>query len=114
VPFSGANPFLIMNERLLKNPEPPREIEATITPQLQEIVYRALERDPTNRYPNARDFAWDLNHQDQVGVSERAAPQDSKNRRTSWPKPKKILLYVGLGLIPVVIFGLLLWVAKHS
>ena len=112
VPFSGANAFLIMNDRLLNNPEPPREIDSSITPQLQEIIYRALERDPKNRYPNARDFAWDLEHQDQVGVSDRAALHDWRNRRTPWAK--KILFYVALALIPVVIFGLLLWVAKHS
>jgi len=112
VPFSGANAFLIMNDRLLNNPEPPREIDSSITPQLQEIIYRALERDPKNRYPNARDFVWDLEHQDQVGVSDRAALHDWRNRRTPWAK--KILFYVALALIPVVIFGLLLWVAKHS
>lgn len=112
VPFTGENPFTIMNDRLLNNPEPPREIDPTITPQLQEVIYRALERDPKNRYPNAKDFAWDLEHLNQVGVSERAALHDWKQRRTPWPK--RILFYVGLALIPVVIFGLLLYVAKHS
>ncbi len=112
VPFTGANPFLIMNDRLLNHPEPPREIDPAISPQLQEIIYRALERDPRNRYANARDFAWDLEHQDQVGVTDRDALHDWKQRRTPWPK--RILFYVGLALIPVVIFALLLWVAKHS
>ena len=112
VPFTGDNPFLIMNDRLLNNPMPPREIDAAISPQLQEIVYRALERDPKNRYRTARDFAWDLEHQDQVGVSERQALHNWKTRRTPWPR--KILFYVALALIPVVIFGLLLYVAKHS
>ena len=112
VPFTGANPFLIMNDRLLNNPEPPREIDPTITPQLQEIIYRALEREPKNRYKNAHDFAWDLEHPDQVGVSERAAFHDWRSRRTPWAK--KIAFYIALALIPVVIFGLLLWVAKHS
>jgi eukaryotic-like serine/threonine-protein kinase len=112
VPFSGANPFLIMNDRLLNNPVPPRELEPGISPQLQEIIYRALERDPKNRYATARDFAWDLEHQDQVGVTDRDALHNWKERRTPWPK--KILFYVGLALIPIVIFGLLLWVAKHS
>ena len=112
VPFTGSNPFLIMNDRLLNNPVPPREIDPQITPQLQEIIYRALERDPKNRYPNARDFAWDLEHQDQVGISDRAEMHDWKRRRTPWPK--KILFYVTLALIPVVIFLLLLYVAKHS
>ena len=112
VPFSGDNPFLIMNDRLLNNPVPPREIDPGISPQLQEIIYRALERDPKNRYRTARDFAWDLQHQDQVGVSDRMELQDWKTRRAPWPK--KVLFYVTLALIPVVIFVLLLYVAKHS
>ena len=69
VPFSGPNPFAIMNDRLLNNPVPPREIDPAISPQLQEIIYRALERDPKNRYANAHEFAWDLEHLDQVGVA---------------------------------------------
>jgi eukaryotic-like serine/threonine-protein kinase len=112
VPFSGANPFLIMNDRLLNNPVPPREIDAEITPQFQEIIYRALERDPKNRYPNARDFSWDLEHQDQVGVSDRQEFHNWKERRNPWPK--KILFYVLLAIIPVIIFVLLLYVAKHT
>ncbi|HKN22072.1 MAG TPA: serine/threonine-protein kinase, partial [Terracidiphilus sp.] len=48
VPFTGPNAFIIMNDRLLNNPIPPREIDPTISPQLQEIIYRALERDPKN------------------------------------------------------------------
>ena len=112
VPFTGANPFLVMNDRLLNNPVPPREIDPTITPQLQEIIYRALECDPKNRYPNARDFTWDLEHQDQVGVTDREALHNWKQRRTPWAK--KILFYVMLALIPVVIFALLLYVARHS
>src|SRR5437667_8652002 len=81
VPFSGENAFLIMNDRLLNNPVPPREIDASITAELQEIIYRALERDPKNRYATARDFAWDLQHQDQVGIAGRPELHNWKDRR---------------------------------
>ena len=70
-PFTGDNPFAIMNDRLLNNPVPPRELNPEISPQLQEVLYRALERNPRNRYRSARDFAFDLEHLDQVGVEER-------------------------------------------
>ncbi len=112
VPFSGANPFLIMNDRLLNNPVPPREVDPSISPQLQEIIYRALERDPRNRYANARDFARDLEHPEQVGVADRPELRDWKVRKT--PLRKQILFYILLALIPVVILGLLLYVARHS
>jgi eukaryotic-like serine/threonine-protein kinase len=111
VPFTGANPFVIMNDRLLNNPVPPREIDPTISPQLQEIIYRAMEREPANRYPNAHEMIWDLEHQDQVGVADRPELRDWKVRRE--PLTRKILFYVMLALIPVVVFGLLLWVARH-
>jgi serine/threonine-protein kinase len=111
-PFSGENPFLLMNDRLLNNPVPPREIDPGISPELQEIIYRALERDPKNRYANAREFAWDLRHPDQVGVADRPELRDWKRRRTPWAR--RILFYVMLALIPVVVFGLLLLVARHG
>src|SRR5208283_2148563 len=71
-PFSGTNGFAIMNDRLVNNPEPPRQIAPEISPELQEALYRALERDPKSRYGSAREFAWDLTHLDQVGVADRA------------------------------------------
>ena len=112
VPFSGDNAFLIMNDRLLNNPEPPREIDPSITPELQEIIYRAMERDPKNRYATARDFAGDLQHQDKVGVAARAELHNWRDRRK--PRSRQVLFYIGLALIPVVIFWLLLYVAKHT
>ena len=111
-PFSGSNPFLVMNDRLLNNPVPPREIDPAISPELQEVIYRALERDPKNRYSRAHELAWDLEHLDQVGVAERAELHDWKRRRTPWAR--RILFYVGLALIPIVVFGLLLYVARRG
>ena len=112
VPFTGNNSFVIMNDRLVNSPMPPREIDPSISPALQEIIYRALERDPKNRYATAREFAWDLEHQDQVGIAERPEMHEWKNRKSQWPR--RILNYVLLALVPIVIFGLLLWVAKKS
>jgi serine/threonine-protein kinase len=111
-PFSGNNPLAVMNSRLVNNPMPPREIEPGISPQQQEIVYRAMEREPKHRYATAREFACDLQHQDQVALTERKALVDWARRRRVWSRPT--ILYGALALIPVVIFSLLLYVAKHS
>jgi eukaryotic-like serine/threonine-protein kinase len=111
VPFVGPNPFAIMNDRLLNNPVPPREVNPAISPQLQEVIYRALERDPKNRYASAKELAWDLQHLDQVGVAERPELRDWKTRRTPWIR--KVLFYIFIALIPIVIFGLLYFFAKH-
>jgi serine/threonine-protein kinase len=110
-PFQGPNPFAIMNDRLMNNPIPPREVNPDISPEVQEVIYRALEREPQNRYSTANEFAWDLEHLDQVGVADRPELRDWKVRKT--PLVKQILFYVAMALIPVVIFGLLLLIAKH-
>jgi eukaryotic-like serine/threonine-protein kinase len=110
-PFQGPNQFAIMNDRLLNNPVPPREINPEISPELQEVIYRAMEREPQNRYSTANEFAWDLEHLDQVGVADRAELRDWKKRRT--PMVRQVLFYVAMALIPIVIFGLLLLIARR-
>ncbi|HEX4133760.1 MAG TPA: serine/threonine-protein kinase [Bryobacteraceae bacterium] len=112
VPFTGNNAFLIMNDRLLNSPMPPREVNPAISPALQEIIYRAMERDPKNRYATAREFVWDLEHQDQVGVAERPELHEWKKRKSQWPR--RVLNYALLALVPILIFSLLLWVARRS
>jgi eukaryotic-like serine/threonine-protein kinase len=111
-PFRGPNAFAIMNDRLLNNPVPPREIDPSISPVLQEIIYRAIERDPKNRYGSAREMAQDLRNPEGVGASERLELTDWKHRRS--PLHRRILFYLMLAAIPVVVFGLLLYVAKHT
>ena len=111
VPFSGPNPFAVMNERVLNDPKPPRKANPAISPELEEILYRALERDPRHRYATASEMAWDLEHQEQVGVDERDRRPVLGGRRL--PGGRTLLLYVGLALVPVVIFGLMLLLAHR-
>jgi serine/threonine-protein kinase len=112
LPFSGPSPLAAMNDRLLNHPTPPRVADPSLSPQLQEILYRALERDPRNRYAKAQEFAWDLAHPDQVGVEDRQELRTWQNRKAHLPR--KILYYGGLALIPaVVILVMMLLVAHH-
>jgi serine/threonine-protein kinase len=111
LPFSGPSPLAAMNDRLLNHPIPPRVADPSISPQLQEILYRALERDPKNRYAKAQEFAWDLAHQDQVGAEDRPELRNWQKRKAQLPR--KILYYGALALIPVAIFLLMYLVAHH-
>jgi len=112
VPFTGPNPFVIMNERLINHPIPAREVNPAVTPELQEIIYRALERDPKKRYQSAHEFALDLEHPEKVGVAERDELRNWKQRRS--PVLRRVLFYIMLALIPVLVFGLMLYVARQK
>jgi eukaryotic-like serine/threonine-protein kinase len=111
LPFQGVNPFAVMNDRLLNDPVPPREISPHISPELQEIIYRALERKPENRYANAREFASDLRNPTSVGIAERSELRNWKMRRST--RTKAVLRYAAVAMIPVVIFILLLIAGRH-
>jgi serine/threonine-protein kinase len=111
LPFSGPNPFAVMNSRLLNSPVPPRELNPEVSPQLQEIIYRALEREPKNRYASVRELAWDLQHQEMVGVADRRELHEWKRQRNA--NSRKVWLYVALALLPVAILVLMVLLAHR-
>jgi hypothetical protein len=100
-----------MNERVLNDPKPARKLNPAISAELQEILYRALERDPRHRYATANEMAWDLEHQDQVGVEEGVRRPVLRGR--GFPGGRKLLLYAGLVLAPLALFGLMLLLARQ-
>jgi len=56
----------------LNHPTPPRELEPRHPARVTGSRLPAMERDPRKRYSTANEFAWDLEHLDQVGVTDRA------------------------------------------
>ena len=111
LPFTGPSPIAAMNDRLLNPPIPPTVADPTISPQLQEVIYRALERDPRNRYATAHEFLHDLTHLDQVGVADREELKNWQRRKSHLTR--KILYYAGLAMIPVVVLLVMMLIA-HS
>jgi serine/threonine-protein kinase len=110
-PFGGPNPLAVMNERLLHDVEPARKKRAEISKELNEILNRALERDPRRRYQTASDMAWDLENQEQVGVDDGERRPAVRGMRL--PAAKRMLLYAALALVPLVIFGLMVMLARR-
>lgn len=105
-PFQGNTPLAIMNDRLVNHPQPPRMAQPNITPQLQEVIYRAIEREPVNRYRTAHAFAWDLEHLEQIGAEDRdEAVYWKRERRTD---KRKLMLYILVAALPVVLLVLML------
>jgi eukaryotic-like serine/threonine-protein kinase len=112
VPFTGANPFTVMNDRVLNDPTPPRQLNPELSPQLEEILYRSLERDPRHRYATAHEFIWELTHQEQVGVDEDRATRAPMRRRS--PLARRLAFYAAIIAIPIILFGLMFIFAKHN
>jgi serine/threonine-protein kinase len=111
LPFTSPTPMAAMNDRLLNHPIPPSVADPTISPQLQEVLYRALERDPKNRYAKAREFQSDLEHLDRVGVEDRIELREWQKRKSHMART--ILYYSALAMIPVAILLLMMLIARH-
>ena len=111
-PFPSSDPLVALNAKLRTDPPSPREIVPELSPALEQIVLRALQRNPLHRYDNAGELLWDLEHQDQP-----AAAESARNRslpRHSAAAKGRVLPYVLLGVIPVLILALLLFVAGRG
>jgi serine/threonine protein kinase len=104
VPFEGSTPFQIMNARLTGDPPAPRTMNPDISPEVEEIILHAMERDPDERYPSAIAMKAELDAPETVTVTERhqhlKAPVLEKSR---WQQVRMLVLPL---LIPLLIAGL--------
>src|SRR6266705_5932689 len=55
-PFTSNSVMSVLMKQFSEQPRPPREINPTISPQLQMAVLRAIEKDPARRYQRPIDF----------------------------------------------------------
>ncbi len=54
-PFAGEQLSAMLEQHLVQQPTPPHEV-APCPPELSEVVMRALEKDPADRFPDARSM----------------------------------------------------------
>jgi nucleotide-binding universal stress UspA family protein len=71
-PFGYPQAQRQLRRRLWRDPIPPRKLRPDIPPWLQEAILRCLEVDPEKRYPTAAQLAFDLQHPEEIPLTERA------------------------------------------
>jgi eukaryotic-like serine/threonine-protein kinase len=81
-PFGNPGSPAGLRRRLYRDPVPPRAIRADIPRWLQEVILRCLEVDPDARHATAAQLAHDLQHPEQVALTERADRSHRDGRLT--------------------------------
>ena len=67
--FPNDNPWVTMNNRVNGDPPAPRMLNPLLSPQAEEIVLHALQRDPANRYQSVAEMKADLDAPETVRVT---------------------------------------------
>ena len=60
LPFTGEDAIQVALKQINDLPVPPSEIVPTVDPQLEEIILRCMEKDPSNRFQTASDLRVEL------------------------------------------------------
>jgi serine/threonine-protein kinase len=99
-PFPGDDPFRIASARVIGDPRRPRSLNPRISPQVEEIVLRALRRNPSERHPSAAALRAELDDPARVvvsGIAERLRPP------TRWRRAMHLARYIALiGFVPIL------------
>ena len=69
VPFRNDNPWAALNARVTGDPVAPRKVNNELSAQVEEIVLRALQRDPADRYASAAAMKAEIDSADEVRVT---------------------------------------------
>jgi serine/threonine protein kinase len=69
LPFQGEDPWAAAQMRVTGDPVAPRSLNPAVSPQAEEIVLRAMRRDPAERYQTVAAFQADLDAPEHVHVT---------------------------------------------
>jgi serine/threonine protein kinase len=111
LPYTGANAHAVMRAKMDEDPRPPREVLPDIDPGIEEIILRAIDRSPRERYASAAEMLADLEDPSKV------VPRD-RSERPSRPLLQKLRVprrAVAPIVLTLVISGLtlLMWATSR-
>jgi serine/threonine protein kinase len=83
VPYHGDSPLAIMSQRVTTDAPLLRRKRPDLPPALEAVVWRALRRDPAERYASMAALCEDLRHLDQVDIPKVYPAETSRPLRVS-------------------------------
>jgi tetratricopeptide (TPR) repeat protein len=97
-PFTGENWGVICSEILTKNPAPPSDVNPFLSPKLEDIIHRALEKDRELRYQHAADMRADL---ERLKRDSQFLPMAAEPRLKKPPKWRKLLVALATAVVVI-------------
>jgi serine/threonine protein kinase len=110
IAFNHEDITVIMDGRSTGDPDPLRKLNPAVSPEAEEIVLHAMERDPEKRYSTAAAMKAELEALPNVTVTgrcDRLEPSTPWKRR--WPKIRSAVIWITVPLAAQVLLFLALW-----
>jgi serine/threonine protein kinase/tetratricopeptide (TPR) repeat protein len=103
-PFAEVESSRLIGAILRQTPVPPSQLNPQLSPELEGIIGRCLEKEPENRYQSAKELAADLRR---IALASSAIEQPLATRlRKNWAS-KTVAVALAVGALLVVV-GLLI------
>jgi serine/threonine-protein kinase len=101
VPYQGDSPLAVMSQRVTTDAPLLRRSRRDLPPGLEAIVYRALQRDPRQRYPSMAALREDLQHLEDVEIPTYAASATRRGRLPQYALPVALVLAAFVCLVVI-------------
>jgi serine/threonine-protein kinase len=109
-PFAGDNPLVLMNARLLADPDPVRSINSAISAPTEKIVMQALARKPGQRPSSARSMRMGLDRCIASADAEARSPATpGKTAQPSLSQGRLMMIALAASVIVPAVLALGLW-----
>ena len=125
LPYDGDNALAVMNQHVNVSPPPIHQFYRDISPALEEVILKAIRRNPAGRWPSMQAFTLALQHPETVDVealkAERAKEENARAPRSGggvdndFGRPLwQVALIVGGTLLALVGLGVLAQILHHG
>lgn len=94
-PFAGLTGPRLTAAILHQAPKPPRQLNPSVSPALEQIIVKAMDKDPGRRYQSARELLVDLSRLDGSSTLEAlpaTVPLAPARRRLAWGTMAAVIL----------------------
>jgi serine/threonine protein kinase len=112
LPHTGANAHAIMRAKMDEDPRPPREVLPDIDQNVEEVILRAIDRSPRERYASAAEMLADLEDPTKVVPRDRSESR-SRPLLRALRLPRRALAPIVLTAVMVGL-AMLIWATSRT